>query len=473
MGAETCLASTELVALLEGAADDARVQAHVRSCPACAELVSTLLDDAPATAPLPSLDLEGARFGDVVVGPRVGAGQFGEVYRGRDEAAARDVALKVVPTPGGERERYLAELQHLARVRHPHVAAVYGATTIDDEHAGLVLEWIEGRPLHEHVAALGWRPTLALFIDVAEGLAAIHAAGVVHGDLKPDNVIVDETGRAVIVDFGLSIGLDGNRRPVGGTPAYVAPEVVAGDAVDPRADQVSFCVALAEAVGGRRPSRQKSGAIDLDVGDAPAALDAVLRRGLASDPAARYPSMDALVDALRAHVEVVDRIRINALYALGVCAAAAVAAVAGHPLGGRPVVLVGLGLAAAGFLALAAFGKRSRSAAAFCRAAGLPALVVFVLGLAPLAASLVGTTSAYSSFVVAQLLSLAIVIPAFSRRPQLSPALGAAAAAGYVLARLSLGETLTTTWANVMPRAALMVFAGLLAWMLASVARRR
>lgn len=474
MDVEACLSSRDLVALLDGELGEhvASFRDHVRVCASCAELVSCLVDEEGA-GPTPAPLSPGTRVGGLVVEGVVGAGSFGIIYRARDELAAREVALKVLEGgPATGDERFLAELRHLARVRHPHVAGVFGAERLPDGRAALVLELVRGHTLATAKAGDGsWRDTLALFLEAADGLAAIHEAGVVHGDFKPENVLVDERGRAVIIDFGLSraFGDEGTSvAAAGGTPAYVAPEVITRGVVDPRSDQYAFAVSLLEALGGSRPTWSGGHLAPLDVGEAPAALVAVARRALEPDPARRYPSMRDLARALRAEVALVGRVRMNAGFASAGFALVSLVLLGGHPLGARPALVVGALASAAVLAVLAALGHRSALVARFCRAAGAPALLFLIAGLIPVAAAVAGPSAAFSSFVVAELLTVAIVLPALSGRGGLSIVVGLVAGAVYALVRLGLGDAAATSWANVGLRAGLLSFTGLLAWMLAS-----
>ena len=209
---------------------------------------------------------------------KIGEGGMGVVYRAEDTRLQRPVALKVLPPElvGDEerRKRFLREARAAAAVTHPNIATIYHV----DEAGGMVfiaMELIEGRTLREMI---GGRPmpltdALRIATGVAEGLARAHKAGVVHRDLKPDNVIISADGSPKILDFGLAKMLErGSGDPGGvssqagtftdemtregkifGTPAYMSPEQARGKPVDERSDIFSFGTTLYEMVTGRPP----------------------------------------------------------------------------------------------------------------------------------------------------------------------------------------------------------------------------
>jgi len=246
----------------------------------------------------------GATVGRYVVIDRVGQGGMGVVYSGYDPELDRKVALKLLrpDRASGEaaRMRLLREAQAIARLSHPNVVAVHDAGTFGDQ-VFVAMEFVEGTTLREWLREerRPWREVVARFVLAGRGLAAAHAAGLVHRDFKPDNVLLGRDGQVRVADFGLA-------RPVGerdgeewglaaGTPAYMAPEQLRGGSADARSDQFSFSVALWEALYGERPAappRQPAGT------EVPGWLREVLLRGLAVDPAARYPSMDEMLREL-------------------------------------------------------------------------------------------------------------------------------------------------------------------------------
>ncbi len=280
---------------------------------------------------------KGSVVGRFVILDQVGSGGMGVVFAAYDPDLDRKVALKLLHPQrlGGEqaRARLLREAQALARLSHPNVITVYEVGSVDDE-VFIAMEFVEGANLKEWLDQ-ELRPrsrVLETFAAAGRGLAAAHAAGLVHRDFKPGNVLVGGDGRVVVLDFGLARAVGAEAEggeidavgPAGeesgitaldspltvtgalmGTPAYMAPEQVGGEAVGAPADQFTFCVALYEALYGERPfDRGSSMALSSEVRELPAGtrvplwLRRVLLRGLRRDPAARYPSMDALLQEL-------------------------------------------------------------------------------------------------------------------------------------------------------------------------------
>ncbi|HTJ47638.1 MAG TPA: serine/threonine-protein kinase [Kofleriaceae bacterium] len=294
----------------------------------------------------------------------IGEGGMGVVYLARDTRLARDVALKVgsaiSPAALARMER---EAQALARLSHPNVVVVYEVGEVDGR-VFVAMELVAGGTARawSRDRAKSAREIIAMYCAAGDGLAAAHAAGIVHRDFKPDNVLVGDDDRPRVADFGLARD-SAERAPdpgaadsssievtragsIVGTPAYMAPEQLDGEPVDARADQFAFCAALWEALHGVRPfggdtPADVRAAIETleprtkrDDGGAgraaraaraiPRHVDAALRRGLRVDPDARWPSMSALLAELRRDPA---RRRRNALLAGGAVAAIAAAAI--------------------------------------------------------------------------------------------------------------------------------------------------
>ena len=310
----------------------------------------------------------GATVGRFVVLARLGAGGMGVVYAAYDPELDRKLALKLL-APGLRRRadvrgRVLREAQAMARLQHPNIVAVHDVGVRDDQ-VWIAMEFIDGETLGAWLKRhrRGWREVLAVLEGAARGLAAAHAAGLVHRDVKPDNVMLSAGGRVRLMDFGLvsargvedapvpddalEVSRSGVARDltqagaVMGTPAYMAPEQHLGHVVDARADQFSFCVTAWEALYRQRPfpdedPRMTVAAVVAGVlrrpprGEVPGWLRRVLERGLQPDPERRFADMDALMGALR-------RGRVRARWWRVVALLSASLAIAG-------LVLVGAGL---------------------------------------------------------------------------------------------------------------------------------
>ncbi len=305
----------------------------------------------------------GDRLGRYVVEKELGTGGMGVVYRARDENLQRSVAIKLLrnsgSAPPAARKRLLREARSMAKLSaHPNVITVYEADTIG-ERDYIAMELIDGTDVDTWLADNGesWQQVLAVFAEAGAGLAAAHAAGLVHRDFKPHNVLIARDGRVVVTDFGLAlVGVEPGSAATGttdnavietpltktgailGTPAYMAPEQHRGETVDARADQYSFCAALYQGVYGTLPFRGST-ASELRAAIAarrlasepsktrvPRRLRRILIRGLAREPDDRFASMDELLAEIR---QVGRRPRrIAAASAVLVAAAAATAAIA-------------------------------------------------------------------------------------------------------------------------------------------------
>jgi eukaryotic-like serine/threonine-protein kinase len=266
------------------------------------------------------------RIGRFTLLEELGAGGMGVVWAAYDPELDRRIALKLVR---GEHARLMREAQALARVSHPNVVAVHDVGS-EGEQIYIAQELVRGGDLDAWLAAAprSVDDIRDVFVQAARGLAAAHAAGLVHRDFKPSNVLVGDDGRVRIVDFGLARaegtppGDSASASPsvlaspltqtgtVMGTPLYMAPEQHDGQPADARSDQFSFCVTLAKALYGELPFRGET-AVDYSVeamhgnvlpapkgSRVPAWLREVVLRGLRPDPAQRYPAMLDVVEAL-------------------------------------------------------------------------------------------------------------------------------------------------------------------------------
>ncbi len=302
---------------------------------------------------LDQLIARGATVGRYVVLEKLGAGAMGVVLAAYDPQLDRKVALKLLKASTDQastaRVRLQREAQALAKLDHPNVVAVHDVGV----HQGQLfvgMEFVNGQTLGAWMRAgegpRPWREVLRVFIDAGRGLAAAHEAGLVHRDFKPENVMIGEGGRVRVMDFGLARAMDdfeddleavrasasasanlGRERALGsgarplssrmtqtgalmGTPAYMSLEQFYGRSSDARSDQFSFCVAFYEALYGQRPYAGATvGALLRSIkrrlvtpapkgASVPPWIRRVVLRGLAPEPAERWPSMQALLAAL-------------------------------------------------------------------------------------------------------------------------------------------------------------------------------
>ena len=276
----------------------------------------------------------GRTIGHFVIQRLLGAGAMGVVVLAHDHELDRPVAIKLLRSDdrGVAQARLLREAQSVARVSHPNVVAVHQVGMFA-EQVYLVMEFVDGGTLREWSAAREreWSQVLEVYRQAGRGLAAAHAAGLVHRDFKPDNVLIGRDGRVRVSDFGLvgvaaeasvttmpslSDSRDSKLTRTGsilGTPAYMAPEQYGGGTVDARSDQFAFCVSLYEALHGVRPFAGESLAellrsIEAEAVRPPARavppwLSDALRKGLRATPSERHASVDALLTALEPPVK--------------------------------------------------------------------------------------------------------------------------------------------------------------------------
>ena len=290
-----------------------------------------------------------SKVGRYVVLDVLGMGGMGVVCTAYDPKLDRKVALKLLRRRVGRqgrsatgRARLVREAQALAKLSHPNIVTVHDVDTTPDGRIYMAMEFVRGQTITQWLAATkpGWRAILGVFDHAGRGLAAAHEANITHRDFKPANVLIGEDERVKVLDFGLAKSESGNLSTdsddargepgsgqdimqvvqstgdmkltmagrIVGTPAYMAPEQRRGRPTGPPTDQFSFAVALYEALYGRLPYRSETHSRDAARGrvidppndtEVPAWVFRALRRALAPQPSDRYPTMTALLDALR------------------------------------------------------------------------------------------------------------------------------------------------------------------------------
>ena len=287
------------------------------------ELDPLLAAAAPAAGPARTRVGPGARIGRWTLLRLLGAGGMGQVYLARDEQLGREVALKLVDPGGNEarRRRFLRELTAAARVRHPALVPVHEAGEAGG-WAFLAMDVVPGEPLDALLerGPLPAREAARLVAELARALAALHAAGVLHRDVKPGNVLVDAERHPRLVDFGVALLADEERLTrtgaAVGTPAYMAPEALAGQSgVDERLDVYGLGSVLYEALTGEPPYQAPSlGEMAVAKASPPTpistiavgvdpALEGICLTALEPEREARWPGAAALADALEAWLE--------------------------------------------------------------------------------------------------------------------------------------------------------------------------
>ena len=318
---DACPPAEQLLEFAAGALSEAvqaSIENHIDTCDACRGSLSALAkqDATPAKT-----------FGRYELETVLGQGGMGVVYRAWDPQLARPVAIKVVRAQAGHvdalRVRLVREAQALAKLSHPNVCHVYDVDTEGDE-VWVAMELIEGTTLRQWAQGRPRDELLEVLIGAAEGIAAAHASGLIHRDIKPENVLVTRDRRPVVTDFGLAradLPVDPTATTqtgdplltqtgaIVGTPAYLAPEQLTGDVLDARVDQFAWATMAWELLTAVRPFPVIA-AIRLDAiragltppASLPRPLANVLIRAMSLAPRDRFPSMRALIDALRAPV---------------------------------------------------------------------------------------------------------------------------------------------------------------------------
>ena len=249
----------------------------------------------------------------------IGTGANGRVARAHDSMIGRAVAIKLFPkelATGEARQRFLQEARVVGQLSHPSIITLHDMG-IDEatQTPYLVMEFLEGQPLDRILekGSIPFSRASAWAAEVACALSAAHRKGVIHGDVKPANVLITDNGRVKLMDFGMArlASRDSAATPLLGTPAYWCPEQIVGRPQDARSDFFSLGVVLYEMVTGKRPFDADSlqgicgrvlSSTPLPPSHAnpslPAGFDGVVARCLAKDPSARYATTEALAEAL-------------------------------------------------------------------------------------------------------------------------------------------------------------------------------
>lgn len=286
-----------------------RLVAHLRVIAAVAEVhrTSPLPTEGPSSRAIPD------SWGHLRILERIGRGAFGDVYRAWDSRLDREVALKLIPAAPqldeGLAPSVIREGRLLAKVRHANVAVIHGAEQIGDR-IGLWMELVHGRTLEQSLRAgnaFTIDQVIRIGVELASAVAAVHAAGLLHRDIKTQNVMQSDDGRIVLMDFGTGREFVDEGTDLAGTPLFLAPEVLAGQQAGVHSDIYSLGVVLYHLLTDSYPVRGRTVAeirrahdendrIDLHVArpDVPARLARVIQKAIDPVPGRRYLSADAL-----------------------------------------------------------------------------------------------------------------------------------------------------------------------------------
>ncbi len=249
----------------------------------------------------------------------IGTGAHGRVARAHDSMIGRLVAIKLFPkelAKGEARDRFIQEARVVGQLSHPSIITLHDMG-IDEatQTPYLVMEFLDGQPLDRILekGSIPFSRACAWAAEVACALGAAHRKGVIHGDVKPANMLITDDGRVKLMDFGMArlASRDTGATPLLGTPAYWCPEQIMGKPQDARSDLFSLGVVLYEMVTGKRPFDADSlqgicsrvlSSTPLPPSHAnpsvPTGFDAIVARCLAKDPAARYAPAEALAEEL-------------------------------------------------------------------------------------------------------------------------------------------------------------------------------
>ncbi len=234
--------------------------------------------------------------GALLLEEEIGRGGMGTVYRARHVRLGRTVAVKFLPSDLANQKEFEArferEARALARLNHPNIVGIHDFGR-DDGVSFLVMEYVEGKPLTDQLP-LSVSRAAEIAAQICDALSYAHRQGIVHRDIKPDNLLMDGSGRVKIADFGIAriVGPDArgwtvtSKDETVGTPHYIAPEALTGAAPDPRMDIYSLGVVLYQMLTGKLPVG--------NFASAPPPFDRIVRKALAPEPAARYSTADEM-----------------------------------------------------------------------------------------------------------------------------------------------------------------------------------
>ena len=294
------------------------------ACPKCGAILDVKGLQAFAAVQCPTCEFEfqvPARFGSFMLLQLLGAGGMGGVYRARDEGLNREVAIKVMLKSLGDDpqfvETFQREAQAAAKLNHPNIAQIYSFGQVHGQPY-IGMELVSGGSLDKMMAVQGpLDPTVVVHIgaQIAEGLREAAEAGLVHGDVKPENILFDSDKNAKLVDFGLAAMNSGPSNDVWGTPYYIAPEKVRRQKSDFRSDIYSLGATLYHAIAGVPPFDGKDATAVVKarfdgppapltnfVGNVPAEVESLIARMLEVEPQMRYPTYGSLLGDMRRYL---------------------------------------------------------------------------------------------------------------------------------------------------------------------------
>jgi serine/threonine protein kinase len=322
-----------------------------RNCDVVITSVARLQEDSDqqASSSLSDVANEPREIGRYIILKKLGEGGMGSVYAAFDPHLDRRLALKVIRfnTNDGQvethvplelRDALLHEARTLASISHPNVVPVYAVGEFDSS-LFMSMELVDGASLRQWIAArpgLSWAKRLDLLLAIAEGIDTVHAHGLIHRDIKPDNIMIDRLGRPILVDFGIAMSertlgqiVPLGRRPdvgVAGTLPYMAPEQLRGELGDRKSDLYAFCVSAVEVLVGTRPfsgahvddylRQMAEGIPHWQSRQVPTWLVREINRGLDSDPSLRANSLREWIVAVKRARHRSQRRRISGLAAI-------------------------------------------------------------------------------------------------------------------------------------------------------------